>query len=87
MSRTFHRASQIPNIGATLRTEHFSAKFVEIPKEQRSQLLENASGKRLATLLDKMRTETAKRKMLFKKIPDKGDLDLDVVHDSTYFFS
>lgn len=50
-------------------------------------MLENASGKRLATLLDKMRTETAKRKMLFKKIPDKGDLDLDVVHDSTYFFS
>jgi len=68
-------------------SEHFSAKFVEIPKEQRSQMLENASGKRLATLLDKMRTETAKRKMLFKKIPDKGDLDLDVVHDSTYFFS
>ena len=69
-------------------SEHFSAKFVEIHKEQRSQmLLENASGKRLATLLDKMRTETAKRKMLFKKIPDKGDLNLDVVHDSTYFFS
>ena len=28
-----------------------------------------------------------KRQMLFKSVPDKGDLDLNVIRDSTFFFS
>ena len=31
--------------------------------------------------------EVKKREMLFDNIPKKGDLDLDVVKDSVYFFS
>ena len=36
---------------------------------------------------DKISLEREKRRVLFEAVPEKGDLDLGVVHDSTYFFS
>ena len=31
-------------------------------------------------------TERTKREMLYTSLPKKGELDLGVIHDSTYFF-
>ena len=33
------------------------------------------------------RVNSLKRQMLFKSLPEKGDLDLNVIRDSTFFFS
>ena len=33
------------------------------------------------------RVNSLKRRMLFKSLPEKGDLDLNVIRDSTFFFS
>ena len=35
----------------------------------------------------KMQMDVKKREMLFSNIPQKGELNLEVVKDSTYFFS
>ena len=36
---------------------------------------------------DRLAIEKEKRRALFEAVPEKGNLDLQVVHDSTYFFS
>ena len=61
-----------------------------IPKS-REELKTEKQRERQEDKLDKLEenyeTNMARREALFQEIPQKGKLDLNVVKDSTYFFS
>ena len=40
-----------------------------------------------ADVMTPLELEERKREMLFKQVPEKGKLDLNVVNQSVYFFS
>ena len=64
--------------------QHYTQKTEEELKteKQRERQLE-----KLDKLEESYRTNMARREALFQEIPQKGKLDLNVVKDSTYFFS
>ena len=68
-------------------SEHFLTNFTELKHKALPKISEGASDKRRALLNEKLIVEKTKREMLFKNIPSKGDLDLNVINNSTYFFS
>ena len=58
--------------------------FHVIPDKLQEKKLKDAT---LARKLQARDMERKKREMLFKNLPKRGDLNLDVIHDSVYFFS
>jgi len=65
-------------------SDYFMTKFHILPDKLQEKKLKGAT---LARKLQARDMERKKREMLFKNLPKKGDLDLDVIHDSIYFFS
>ena len=76
-------------------SEHFISNFSGLSPDQiKNKKLFDEQGvqkmredKKLSRLVSKLETSLTKREMLFKNVPKKGELDLNVIHDSTYFFS
>eukprot|EP00092_Neocalanus_flemingeri_P017911 GFUD01019377.1.p1 GENE.GFUD01019377.1~~GFUD01019377.1.p1 ORF type:complete len:1482 (+),score=337.24 GFUD01019377.1:704-5149(+) len=67
-------------------SEHFMENYLEVQEAPLSE------GKKVREkTLEKRRLargmERRKREMLFNSLPKKGELDLGVIHDSTFFFS
>ena len=61
--------------------EDLSEYFLSEHTELQQELPEKEKEQQLAVI------EKEKRQMLFRELPKKGDLDLNVVKDSTFFFS
>ena len=68
-------------------SEHFMDNFVNLPEQTLDKGSTDKSVKRKERLEDRNLTERTKRELLFKNVPTKGELNLDVIHNSTYFFS
>ena len=68
-------------------SQHFVDNFVNLPEQTLEKSSSQKSSKRKERLEDRNMTERTKRELLFKSVPTKGELNLDVIHDSTYFFS
>ena len=81
-------------------SEHFIASHIVNKEEYISQLYKPKTEENIRTPKQKEReeeklerlsesyvTNMARRRALFKEIPQKGQLDLQVVKDSIYFFS
>ena len=69
-------------------SQHFISNFVELPVHLRQTEAGNIkNSKNEDRREDKISLEREKRRVLFEAVPEKGDLDLGVVHGSTYFFS
>jgi len=66
-------------------SQHFLDNFSNVQNDIKFK--ENTKEFIIAKVIEARETEMKKREMLFKSVPKKGDLDLDVVKDSIYFFS
>ena len=64
--------------------QHFVPKTEE---ELRTEKQRERQEDKLDKLEENYETNMARREALFQEIPQKGKLDLNVVKDSTYFFS
>ena len=64
--------------------QHFVPKTTE---ELRTEKQRERQEDKLDKLEESYETNMARREALFQEIPQKGKLDLNVVKDSTYFFS
>merc|ERR1719233_2184015 len=67
-------------------SQSFQDKFLE-SYDPKSQVKENKDKELSPTSLSKLELQQQRHKMLYKNIPEKGSLDLNVVKDSIYFFS
>ena len=56
-------------------------------KEVKTEKQREREEERVEKLEESYKTNMARRIALFQEIPQKGELDLNVVKDSTYFFS
>jgi len=65
-------------------SDYFMKHFHIVPDKLLEKKMKDAT---LARKLQARDMERKKREMLFKNLPKRGDLDLDVIHDSVYFFS
>jgi len=68
-------------------SQSFKDNFLLAGINENQRLIDDKYKTKHPTRLSPMQINTGKRKMLFDNVPMKGDLDLDVVNDSIYFFS
>ena len=61
--------------------------FVDLPAQSTPSISKKKYTKAEDRREDRLAIEKEKRRALFEAVPEKGNLDLQVVHDSTYFFS
>ena len=61
--------------------------FVDLPAQSTPSISKKKYTKAEDRREDRLAIEKEKRRALFEAVPEKGNLDLEVVHDSTYFFS
>ena len=64
--------------------QHFKPKTADRAKGEKQREREE---EKLEKLEESYKTNMARRRALFQAIPEKGQLDLNLVKESTYFFS
>jgi len=70
-------------------SDHFMEKYLEVaevPMTVGKRIKQETLEKKMERREEARMTERTKREMLYTSLPKKGELDLGVIHDSTYFF-